>query len=100
MGPGLFNGTFYIVQEALNVETLTVRLSLVQSGLVNNIMSTEHIECLKHELGSIATGLIYNKDHYKLVHGNRIRDYQPLIQHSNIFLYYLFQKLLLIIYIS
>ena len=100
MGPGLFSGTFYVLQEALNVETLTIRLSLVQSGLVNNIMSTKHIEHLKHELGSIVNGLIYHKDHYELVRDNRICDYQPLIQHSNIFLYNLFQKLFIIIQIS
>ena len=44
MGPGLFNGTFYVLQEALNVKTLTVRLNCVQSGLVDNIISMEHIE--------------------------------------------------------
>ena len=79
MGPGLFNGTFYVLQEALNVKTLTIRLNCVQSGLVDNIITTEHIERLKYELRSIANGLIYHKDHYELVHSYRMLDYQPLI---------------------
>ena len=79
MAQGLFNGTFYILQEALNVDTINIRLNPVQSGLVDNIMHTECIERLKHELGAILNGLIYHKDHYEFVHGSRIRDYQPLI---------------------
>ena len=67
MGPGLFNGTFYVLQEPLNVEEVTIRLNPVQSGLVDNIMVTERIEQLKYELHSIGNGLIYHKDHYELV---------------------------------
>ena len=85
MAQGLFNGTFYILQEALNVDKINIRLNPVQSGLVDNIIHTEHIERLKHELGAISNGLIYHKDHYELVHSFRIRDYQTLIQHSNIY---------------
>ena len=44
MGPGLFNGTFYVLQEPLNVEEVTIRLNPVQSGLVYNIMVTEQME--------------------------------------------------------
>ena len=69
MGPGLFNGTFYVLQEPLNVEAVTIRLNPVQSGLVYNIMATESIEQLKYELRSIGNGLIYHKDHYELVLG-------------------------------
>ena len=85
MAQGLFNGTFYILQEALNVDTINVRLNPVQSGLVDNIMHIEHIERLKHEFGAISNGLIYHKVHYELVHGSRIHDYQPLIQHINVY---------------
>ena len=85
MAQGLFNGTFYILQEALNVDTINIRLNPVQSDLVDNIMHTECIERLKHELGAISNGLIYHKDHYEFVHSSRICDYQPLIQHSNIY---------------
>ena len=89
MGEALFNGTFYILQEALNVEMINIRLNPIQSSLVDNIMHTEHIEWLKYELGAILNGLIYHKDHYEFVHSSRIHDYQPLIDHSNIsiFLY-------------
>ena len=92
MGQGLFKWTFYVLQEALNVETLTVRLNCVQSGLVDNIMSTERIERLKYELRSIANGLIYHKDHYELVRGYRMQDYQTLIDHSNISFHNFIQK--------
>ena len=67
MGQGLFNSTFYILQEALNVDTINIRLNPIQSGLVDNIMHTEHIERLKYELGAILNGLIYHKDHYEFV---------------------------------
>ena len=84
MGSGLFNGTFYVLQEPLNVEEVTIRLNPVQSGLVDNIMVTEQMEQLKYELRSIGNALIYHKDHYELVPGQQICDYQPLINHSNI----------------
>ena len=93
MGKGLFNGTFYVLKEALNIKTLTVRLNCVQSGLVDNIMSTEHMEQLKYELWSIVNSLIYHKDHYELVRGYRMRDYQPLIDRSNISFHNFIQKL-------
>ena len=64
MAKGLFNCTFYILQEVLNVDMINVRLNPVQSGLVDNIMHTECIERLKYELGAILNGLIYHKDHY------------------------------------
>ena len=67
MGQGLFNSTFYILQEALNVDTINIRLNPVQSCLVDNIMHTEHIERLKYEVGAILNGLIYHKDHYEFV---------------------------------
>ena len=85
MAQALFNSTFYILQEAHNVDTINIRLNPVQSGLVDNIMHTEHIERLKYELGAILNGLIYHKDHYEIVHSSRIHDYQPLIRHSNIY---------------
>ena len=88
MGQGLFNGKFYVLQEPLNVDTINVRLNPVQSGLVDNIMHTEHMEWLKYELSSILNGLIYHKDHYELVRSSRIHDYQLLIDHSNIFLFH------------
>ena len=97
MGPGLFNGTFYVLQEPLNVEEVTIRLNPVQSGLVDNIMGTEHIEQLKYELRSIGNGLIYHKDHYELVPSQRIRDYQPLINHSNILSFHSFINFFIII---
>ena len=90
MGPGLFNGTFYVLQKPLNVKEVTIRLNPVQSGLVDNIMVTEHMEQLKYELCSTGNGLIYHKDHYELVPGQQIHDYQPLINHSNILSFHSF----------
>ena len=63
MGPGLFCGTFYILQEPLHVPSVHVRMNLDQSRLVDNILSTERIQWLKYEWGSISHGLIYHKDH-------------------------------------
>ena len=83
MGPGLFCGTFYILQEPLHVPSIHVRMNLDQSRLVDNILSTERIQHLKYELGAISHGLIYHKDHYKIVQGARICQYQPLVNHSN-----------------
>ena len=88
IGQGLSNGTFYILQEPLNVDSINVRLNPVQSSLVDNIMHTEHIEWLKYELGAVVNSLIYHKDHYELVCISKICDYQPLIDHSNIFLFH------------
>ena len=99
MAQGLFNSTFYILQEALNVDTINFRLNPIQSGLVDNIMRTEHIEWLKHELGAISNGLLYHKDHYEFVHSSRIHDYQPLIHHSNILIFFhLFHLCIFIFY--
>ena len=83
MGPGLFRGTFYILQEPLHIPSVHVRMNLDQSRLVDNILSTECIQWLKYELGAISDGLIYHKDHYKIVQGARIHQYQPLVNHSN-----------------
>ena len=83
MGPGLFHGTFYILQEPLHVPSVHVRMNLDQSRLVDNILSTERIQQLKYELGAISHGLIYHKDHYEIVQGARIHQYQPLVNHSN-----------------
>ena len=83
MGPGLFCGTFYILQEPHHVPSVHVRMNLDQSPLVDNILSTEHIKQLKYELGAISHGLIYHKDHYEIVQGARIYQYQPLVNHSN-----------------
>ena len=86
MGQGIFSGTFYVLQEPINVQSVNIRLSVVQTGLVNNILYTERMQCLRHELGGIANGLIYHKNHYKLIPNSTVRHYQPLIQHSNIFI--------------
>ena len=63
MGQGIFSRTFYVLQEPINVQSVNVRLNIVQTGLVDNILYTEQMQCLRHELGGIANGLIYHKDH-------------------------------------
>ena len=86
MGQGIFSRTFYVLQKLINIQSVNVRLNIVQTGLVNNILYTEQMQCLRHELGGIANGLIYHKDHYELIPNSTVRHYQPLIQHSNIFI--------------
>ena len=88
---GIFSGTFYVPQELINIELVNVRLNIVQTGLIDNILYTEQMQCLRHKLGGIANGLIYHKDHYELIPNSTVCHYQPLIQHSNIFtIIYLF----------
>ena len=86
MGQGIFSRTFYVPQEPNNIESVNIRLNIVQTGLVNNILYTEWMQHLRHELGGIANGLIYHKDHYKLIPNSTVCHYQPLIQHSNLFI--------------
>ena len=86
MGQGIFSGTFYVLQEPINIQLVNVRLNIVQTGLIDNILFTEWMQCLRHELGGIANSLIYHKDHYKLIPNSTLCHYQPLIQHSNIFI--------------
>ena len=47
MGPGIFYGTYYIVQEPLNVETLSICLNPIQKALVDQILTTECMDHLK-----------------------------------------------------
>ena len=104
MGQGIFSGTFYVLQEPINVQSVNVRLNVVQTGLINNILYTEWMQRLGHELEGIANGLIYHKDHYKLIPSSTVLHYQPLIQHSNIYLlfyiYFRFQKMIYNIILS
>ena len=86
MGQGIFSRVFYVPQELINVQSVNVRLNVVQTGLIDNILYTEQMQHLRHELGGIANGLIYHKDHYKLIPNSTVHHYQPLIQHRNIFI--------------
>ena len=83
MTPGIFQGTFYILQEPLNVDKITIRLNRLQTALYDQIIATERMQCLMAELGAIGDGLIYHKDNFQLVHGAGVQNYQPLINHSN-----------------
>ena len=85
MAPGIFSGTFYILHEPVHVPQLTVHLTALQKALVENIMSTNRIQRLKREFGAIGESIIFHKDHYELVEDADVRNYQPLIQHSNNF---------------
>ena len=51
MGQGIFHGTFYVLQEPINVQSVNIRLNVVQTGLVDNILYTEWMQRLRHELG-------------------------------------------------
>ena len=91
MGQGIFSGTFYVLQEPINVQSVNIRLNVVQDGFIDNILYTEWMQCLRHELGGIAHGLIYHKDHYEPIPNATVRHYQPLIQHSNNFYYFIYK---------
>ena len=91
MGQGIFSGRFYVLQEPINVQSVNIRLNVVQNGLINNILYMEWMQCLRHELGGIAHGIIYHKDHYKPIPNATVHHYQPLIQHSNIFYYFIYK---------
>ena len=51
MGQGIFSRTFYVPQELINVQSVNIRLNVVQTGLVDNILYTEWMQHLRHELG-------------------------------------------------
>ena len=91
MGQGIFSSTFYVPQDPINIQLVNIRLNVVQTGLIDNILFTEWMQCLRHKLGGIAHGLIYHKGHYKHIPNATVRHYQPLIQHpSNIFYYFVY----------
>ena len=43
MGQGIFSGTFYVPQEPINVQSVNVRLNVVQTGLIDNILYMEQM---------------------------------------------------------
>ena len=82
MGSGIFAGTFYLLQEPLHVDSLSIRHNQIQTRLVQDIMATERIQRLHCEMGAIGEGIIYHKDHYEDLPHIRVDSYQPLIDHS------------------
>ena len=67
MDCGLFEGSFYIVQEPTYINKLNVHLNTIQTNLVHRIVSSERIKRIHIEFGTIGDGIIWHKDHFELV---------------------------------
>ena len=86
MDRGLFEGTFYVVQKPFYTNTIPLHLNDVQNVIYHNILSSEPITRLYHEFGAIGDGVIWHKDEFEIIPDALADEYQPLLDHSNIFL--------------
>ena len=91
MDRGIFEGTFYCPEgPEVVLDDMDFDLNPVEQSLVDDVMASETLTRMELEFAAVSNGLVWHKDHFKMLDDTDAEDCLILMRHreysSNYFL--------------